>query len=84
MTKEEFIEKYGRAKVKFSSYYKFIFVFAGMVDADTMVVVNVGGNSDDIYRMEVSAGVEETIADLDPISGDVWKDGIAVESFYDY
>lgn len=84
MTKEEFIEKYGSVKVKFSSYYKFSFVFAGMVDADKMVVVSVGGNSDDIYRMEVGAGVEETIASLDPISGDVWEDGVAVESFYDY
>lgn len=84
MTKEEFIEKYGAVKVKFSSYYKFSFTFAGILDNGYMIMVSVGGNSDDIYRMEVIADFEETVESLDPYTGGVLNNGIEVEGFYDY
>ena len=84
MTREEFMEKYGNAKVKFSSYYKFSFVFSGELPDGKRISVIVGGNADDIYRMEVDVNAEETVAPLYPHSGDVWDKGVAVESFYDY
>lgn len=84
MTKEEFMAKYGDIEVKFSSYYKFSFVFSGVLDNGNKISVEVGGNSDDIYRLEVVANLPETIASLNPNSGTVWYDGEIVESFYDY
>lgn len=84
MTREEFVEKYGDVTVKFSSYYKFTFTFSGVLANGDRIMVDVGGNSDDIYRMEVSADSEEAIAKLDAYSGSVWHKGKEVESFYDY
>ena len=87
MTKEEFFEKYGDVKVTFSSYNKFTFTFSKVLSDGKKIVVEVGGNSDDIYRMEVSSGVEEFVRDLEPYSGSVYDGYKEVESFttlYDY
>lgn len=84
MTREEFITKYGDVEVKFSSYYKFTFVFASRLDNGDYIRVEVGGNSDDIYRYEVACDSEQSIASLDPYSGGVYRDGNEVEGFYDY
>ena len=61
----EFIKKYGKEKVKFASYYKFSFCFK---NEETGLSVSVGGNADDIYRLEVEPGKEYTIAELQPYS----------------
>lgn len=84
LSREQFIEKYGVIKVKFSSYYKFTFVFAARLDNGDYIRVEVGANSDDIYRLEVYADTECTIRNLDPYAGSVWRTGKEVESFYDY
>ncbi len=87
MEKKEFIEKYGDVKVKFSSYYKYTFSFTGTLPNGDTIQVGVGGNADDIYKMEVGGDCEETIKSLDPVSGDVYhKDvkGPSYDSFYDY
>jgi len=60
MTYEEFIEKYGNEKVKFKSYYKYIFNFTN----NKGIIVSMGGISDDIYRCEIQADKEYLISEL--------------------
>lgn len=83
MTREEFYEKYGTAVVKFESYYKAVFVFAGEYEGGK-ISVEVGGSLDDIYRLDVANGYEETVAGLEPFSGSYVKSDKEVDSFYDY
>jgi len=64
LTIEQFLEQYGDVKVKFSSYYKFTFTFIGKIDDDHTVIVNVGGNSNDIYREHFIADKEYTVREL--------------------
>jgi len=75
---EEFCDKYGDIKVKFDSYYKFVFGFKGITKDGEEIVCYVGGNSEDIYRYSVD-NKEKTIKELEPDSayiGDkkVWDD----------
>jgi len=78
MTRAEFLKKYGHVEVEFQSYYKFSFTFAGEVDGEP-ITVSVGGNADEIYRLEVAEGCKETIASLDPYMGQCGEDEL-----YDY
>ncbi len=84
MTYNEFIEKYGDVKVKFSSYYKYIFTFRAVLPNDSILTVSVGGDSSDIYRMEVNANDEDTVRSLEPYAGAVYNNGKEFESFYEY
>jgi len=84
MTRTEFIEKYGDVKVEFSSYYKYTFTFCGSLPNGDYISVDVGGSSDDIYRMTVEADIEESIVRLNPFSGSVFSNDVEIESFYDY
>lgn len=63
---QEFVEKYGECKVKFSSYYKYSFTFSGTDLEGNRIDCSVGGNHDDIYRLSVSVGEECYIRDLEP------------------
>ena len=56
------MEKFGAIKVKFLSYYKYSFSFT---DGNGLVI-GVGGNTDDIYKLSVRAGVEYTVKELEP------------------
>ena len=78
MNREDFYEKYKDVKFVFDSYYKYTFTFVGE-HAGESVRVEVGGNHNDIYRMEVDEGCVETIHSLQPYSGICGED-----SFYDY
>lgn len=82
MTKQEFMNKYGDVEVKFSSYYKYTFTFTGEFDGG-VVIVDVGGDSSDIYRMEVCSGLSESVGGLDPCYGSFAKSGGVVDSFYE-
>lgn len=84
ITKEQFIEKYGDVKVKFSRYYKYAFTFYGKTADGRSISVTTGGDVDDIYRTEVAADYAETIRGLDPFEGSVYEEGWEVEGFYDY
>lgn len=79
-----FMAKYGDVKVKFSSYYKFAFFFEATLENGDIITVSVGGNSDDIYRFEVIADREETVKELEPYSGTIYRNGEVIESFYNY
>lgn len=84
MTREEFYEKYGDVKVRFSHYYKFTFTFAAVLPDGNKLTCDFGGNANDIYRYDVDATVEVSIASLEPYAGSVFRDGKEVEGFYDY
>lgn len=84
MNKQEFLAQYGSVKVKFSSYYKYVFYYAADLDGGSRLCCEVGGNSDDIYRHEVSAEHEEIVSGLDIIAGNVTKEGVTLVNFYGY
>lgn len=84
MTREEFYEKYGDVKVTFASYYKFTFYYNATLPDGSVLSVGFGGNSDEIYRCEVTSGEVVTVAALCPFMGSVRKDGKEIEGFYDY
>jgi hypothetical protein len=87
MSREEFYDKYGSVQVAFISYYKFTFTYAATLPDGKQLTVSYGGNSDQIYRHEVSPDRVETVRELQPYSGAVY-DGPdyenEVEWFYDY
>ncbi len=77
MTKEEALKTYGDVPCRFSSYYKYDFAFRGIAADGAKVAIHIGGNSDDIYRLEVSAN---TVTSLRKEGGEwslacVHKDG---------
>lgn len=83
MSYEEFIEKYGDIEVTFSSYYKYYFRYSAVVEDGNELIVEIGGDADDIYRMTVGSNDSATIRDLD--LSNAWiadKRGIILESFY--
>lgn len=84
MTKAEFIEKYESAPVKFSHYNKFKFYYAGTVASGETITLAVGGDSDDIYRLDVDADKMESVVSLDPVEGHVYFQDGTIESFFDY
>ena len=84
ITRAEFYAKYGGVQVRFNSYYKFSFNYEGVLPDGKRVSVKYGGDSDEIYRHEVSANSVETISGLQPYSGAVYEGSREVEYFYDY
>jgi len=84
MKKEEILKQYGEVKLKFSSYYKFTFIFHGVSEDGITIVANIGGDSDDIYRMDVDSDKEETLYSLDPNFIDISKDGKSFATWDDY
>lgn len=75
MTKKEIYEKYGDVKLKFNYYYKYSFCFHGKTKDGTEVYASVGGDSDEVYRIEITAGKEETIGSLEPDSIQIYEGG---------
>jgi hypothetical protein len=58
---EQVIAQYGDTKVKFLSYYKYMFCFGSQ---DTMLLLFVGGDRDDIYKFSVAASKEYLAGEL--------------------
>lgn len=83
MTHEEMLEKYGDAEVEFVSYYKYSFHFEGKLSDGSIISCFVGGDSDDVYRFNVTAGKKVQIRKLDaPVNSvRVSKDGIEVDYY---
>lgn len=84
MTKTEFIEKYGDVEVAFSHYYKFVFVFSGELQDGSVLTCEYGGSSDSIYKFSLTANETVFVAALYPDAGQVIKDDILIEGFYEY
>lgn len=68
LTNDEAIELYGDVELKFSSYYKYVFMFVGFAEDGARICVTYGGDADDIYRYDVDA--DETLKFEDP---DNWR-----------
>jgi hypothetical protein len=83
MTKKEFLDKYGEEVVIFSYYHKFTFIFTHVLEDGGLLTVNVGGSSDSIYNMRLSTDQTSTVSELDPYTGDVLRDGLTVDAFYE-
>lgn len=81
MTKSEFIELYKDTYFNFSNYWKFSFSYTGKTVDDKDVHVSVGGNPDDIYRVELTS--EETIGsllnDFNEDEIDIMVDGVSLK-----
>lgn len=84
MNLEQIKEKYGNVKLKFNGYYKYSFSFTGKTEDGEEVYVSVGGNADDIYKLDVSAEKEETINSLWPNYIAVSKDGKEIVNWNDW
>lgn len=83
LTEEEFQEKYGEVEVKFSSYYKFTFVFRGYFEGK-LVQVNVGGGSEDIYRLDVKADEPVKVNSLGISYAAVFENGKVIDECLNY
>lgn len=83
LTEEQFKEKYGQVEVKFSSYFKYTFVFRGEFEGKEFQV-NVGGTSEEIYRLNVRADHLEKIEYLDISYAQVVENGIMIDNCLNY
>lgn len=83
MTRDEFYEKYGQVKVKFTSYYKYEFTYSTTLPDGRRLNCVYGGYADCIYR-HVCNTEEITIFDLGPFKGVVLENGVEIEDFYDF
>jgi hypothetical protein len=80
LTRAQFNERYEEVLVRFSSYYKFRFQFVAELEGGRRLVVGVGGDSDDIYRLSV--GTDPILVEDLPIdTGDVYEGSTHVETF---
>ena len=84
LEQKEFYEKYGDIDVTFSEYYKYIFTFTAKLPNDETLICHIGGSSHDIYRFHMGNGHTESLRSLDPFSGEVYKDGKEICSFYEF
>jgi hypothetical protein len=50
---KEAIDKYGKVDLYFVAYYKYSFCFCGKMEDGTEVVIGLGGNANDMYKLEV-------------------------------
>ena len=64
LTKEEAFARYSQVELWFSHYYKFMFTFTGTASDGAKIYIDVGGDSDEIYRMSVESNLLETVAHL--------------------
>ncbi len=71
LKKEEFLKQFGDVSVKFSNYYKYTFYFKGVDEGGRLITVSIGGDSEDIYRLEVSSDDEDKVSEFDIEHGHV-------------
>jgi hypothetical protein len=62
--KAEFLKQYGDTPVSFDGYFKYVFTFKGTASDGKSIVVTIGGNADEIYRLDISIDDEYRINDL--------------------
>lgn len=84
MTKEQMLEMYGTVPLKFMSYYKYSFSFSGVAADGAKIYASIGGNADDIYRLEVDHDDPITIKADDPYCISIRKDDVEIYSEYSY
>ena len=62
ITKAQALERFGEARVRFSSYYKYEFCYSGECDGKPFSL-SIGGDHNDIYKLSVDQS-ELTATDL--------------------
>ena len=86
-TKEEFIEQHKDVIVSFSDYYKYTFYFTATIgdpeNPTGTLRLGYGGDSSDIYKLEVSATDSYTVGDMDWSSGQ-YTDWVTDTEYYFY
>lgn len=58
MNIQEAIDKYGKIPLVFSNYYKYSFGFVGMAPDGARIYMSIGGDSGDIYRLNIGRDKE--------------------------
>ena len=84
MNLDQIKEKYGDVKLNFNGYYKYSFSFTGKTEDGEEIYASIGGNADDIYKLEVSRDKEETINTLYPNYITVSKNGKDIVDWNDW
>ena len=84
ISKNEFIKRHGDVVLTFSSYYKYTFTYSATFEDGSSLTASIGGNSDEIYRLDVANNEQIKLANLDPYSAYLYKDKKEVYGFYDY
>lgn len=74
------LEKYGNAKVVFSRYYKFSFLFLGQFEGED-ITLRWGESAEDIYKFEVEANKEYLVSELPITKITITKDGVEVANY---
>ncbi len=64
MNTNEILNKYGNIQVKFKSYYKYVFTLEGIKVNGDIIEIGIGGNSDEIYRLDIEPDTLYKIGDL--------------------
>jgi len=83
ITRKEFFDKYGDVEVKFVGYYKYVFTYKGTAPDGTIIVVGDGGDSSDIYKMDVNVDDAQTVKHLYPFQGSAFIGEEIIEQYYE-
>lgn len=83
MTKDEFMEKYGDVEVTFARYHKYVFTYQADLGDGYLLIVNTGGDADDVYDDMVIADWPETVRSLEPFSGSMGVGSEEIDKFSD-
>ena len=83
LTEEEMFEKYGDIELNFSHYHKYTFTYVGDDCHGKTFSALIGGNSDEVYNLEVSCDDVQSIRALYPFYLDV-RDALTGEVIEQY
>lgn len=83
LTKNEMLQKYGDVELKFNYYYKFVFIFVADLGDNKKISVNVGGSSDEIYKLDVDAEEVYLLSNLSIHALEVYENGIQIEEYFE-
>lgn len=84
ITASEFFRKYGTVEVKFSSYYKYTFTYHAILADGKRLIAQIGGDSSEIYKLEVTADTKIPVNNLSLVFGAVYDGNKMVESFSEF
>lgn len=81
LTKNEMLQKYGDVELKFNYYYKYCFTFIANLGDNKSISVNVGGNADEIYTLDVDSEEVYLLGNLPIFSSEIYENGIQIEEY---
>jgi hypothetical protein len=84
LSTHDVIALYGSVPLYFGHYYKYSFTFSGAAEDGAIVSITIGGDHNDIYRLEVNAHDIMYFSDEQHYSASVVKDGIEIYRYYNW